>query len=334
MDSCPVCSSDLDSKTAVFCSGSCGSIFHHSCVGMTKSHHSSWSAKVGLLWFCNSCRLNFDPTIYEREKIIMKALRELLIRTDSMDTRLGNYGENLRKINKTLYGSNLSKSTNSSVITRSIDQMILDDSSDDVLNRSRSCDETSFFEVLDEVNSSIAQPLEKFVVGNKRVQILENPSTIPVNSTCPRIDDSTPAVSSNYSNRPSTSGSIVDPSGKHTNKKTRSNNHTLKVASRDQSSNDVESYYVTPFAPDQSEEEVEAFIADITNAHPALIKVTKLVPRGKNLTDLSFVSFKITICKSYSKVVSDAWYWPEGITVRLFEATPKNDAAVRLQNSK
>lgn len=86
----------------------------------------------------------------------MKALRELLIRTDSMDTRLGNYGENLRKINKTLYDSQVSMSADSSSFAKRIEQLTLDDSSDDPINRSRSCNVTSFFVVLDADNCSIA----------------------------------------------------------------------------------------------------------------------------------------------------------------------------------
>lgn len=58
----------------------------------------------------------------------------------------------------------------------------LDDTDvDDSVTRSRSCNETSFFEVLDDINATMSQPTEKFIIGaNKRVQIIPSqrpPST-------------------------------------------------------------------------------------------------------------------------------------------------------------
>lgn len=193
MESCQICSTSLDSRRAINCSGSCGRIFHFACVGMSKSHYSTWCAKIGMFWFCNSCRLNFEPAVYDREKTIMKALRELLIRTDSMDTRLGNYVENLRKINNNLSGSHLSSkagnTSTTSIPTKSfaqrIDELTLDDTYDDPIHRSRSGDDTSFFEVLDEVNGSLALLPDKFVVGsNKRVHIVAKPSSSSSNRMC------------------------------------------------------------------------------------------------------------------------------------------------------
>lgn len=73
------------------------------CVGLNKSQFTAWTSKLGFFWFCDSCRRSFDAADYDREKTIMKALRELLIRIDSMDTRIGSFGENLRRINKTLF---------------------------------------------------------------------------------------------------------------------------------------------------------------------------------------------------------------------------------------
>lgn len=345
MNPCHVCKRSLSSEGAITCSGTCGSSFHFSCVSLTKSYYTAWRAKVGFFWFCDSCRLNFEPAVYDRERIILKALRELLIRTDSMDTRLGNYDENLRKINKTLYGHQLPKPSNNSNHQTSfhekIDQLTLDDSSEN----------TSFFEVLDEVNSSLAQMPEKFVIGNnKRVQIVDNPSKITSDfANVLRNDVSTPATSSRKSDGPvnttldttqssSRSNRVSNANSRletdHCGDGTRSSLNRLKVANRDYHSDDMDCFYVTPFAPDQTEEEVINFVADISNAHPTLIKVTKLVPRGKSLADLSFVSFKLAVCKSYSRVVGDAWYWPDGITVRPFELNPKNGSATRLPNTQ
>lgn len=322
---------------------------------MTKSHFSAWAAKTGLLWFCSHCRLNVDPVICDRQKIIMKALRELLIRTDSMDTRLGNYGENLRKINKTIYGSKQhDKSFNHSQLSptflQSIDELNFDDESEDSINRSRSCDDTSFFEVLDEVNASIAHAPEKFTIGaNKRVQILTNPSSSSeIGKSMPRVNFSTPAVPDKQDNRQSImKQTSLQKTGSNTNvtaltdggpskdnssraAPTRPNNLSLRVANNTDIARDLESFYVTPFSPDQNEEEVKQHVMDISNVHSSLVKVTKLVPRGKNIEDLSFVSFKVAVCRSVASVIGDPWYWPEGLSVRPFEPNPKNESAVRL----
>lgn len=352
MESCQICSSSLDSSRAINCSGSCGKIFHFTCVGITKSHYSTWCAKVGMFWFCESCRLNFEPAVYDREKIIMKALRELLIRTDSMDTRLGNYGDNLKKINRTLYGSQQSSKTgNTSVpkksFAQSIDELNFDDSIDDTVDRSRSCDDTSFFEVLDEVNGSIALFPEKFVIGgSKRVQIVTNPSSSSTNRNSAQLDDastiSTPPSARRHSNAPAnsvppteqrSSRNVNEQKGNRPNIRDgfiRPSSIPLKVANNAHAPSDAESFYVTPFAPDQHEDEVKKYVIEISNADPSSVIVTKLVPRGKNIEDLSFVSFKITVCKTVSRAVGDSWYWPDGITVRAFEPNPKNGVAARL----
>lgn len=316
--------------------------FHFICVGLSKSQYACWTSKVGMFWFCTSCRLNFEPAVYERDKIMLKALRELLIRTDAMDTRLGNCGENLRKFTKILHGGNQSKSSNCSnlqtTLPQSIDEMTLDDVVDDPINRSRSCDETSFFEVLDEVNSSIAMAPDRFVVrGNKRVQIVEstsrmNASTpaalphvskcLPPDTICAPPSRSSPNIHSIGNNTRSPSGRTLKP-----------NNSFLKVANGALQAIDDECYYVTPFTPDQTEDDIKLHVCDITNADPSVVKVTKLVPRGKKLEELSFVSFKISVCRSYSGVVSDSWYWPEGITIRPFEPNSKNEIPARLPKS-
>lgn len=195
--------------------------------------------------------------------------------------------------------------------------------------------------VLDEINSTTAPIPDKFVVGsNKRVQIIAGPSTGSERSTnkASQIDVSTPATPTQSTNtsvgdtvqvlQRSPDGVSVTRNGP--NSRISGNRSSLKVAN--QASSDVESFYVTPFDPDQDEEGVMKHVMDISNINSSLIKVTKLVPRGKNIEDLSFVSFKVTICKSVSRVVGDAWYWPDGISVRPFEPNAKNISAVRLRD--
>lgn len=347
MDCCQSCANALDFGSAINCSGSCGKIFHYACVGITKTHYSSWCAKIGMYWFCDTCRLNFDPAVYDREKTIMKALRELLIRTDSMDTRLGSYGENLRKINRTLYCTPQQTKTSFSSLpndnfSQRIDEINLDDTTEDHVNRSRSCDDTSFFEVLDEVNTSIANIPDKFVVGtNKRVQIIEKPSTSSgFSRNTAHTTVSTPAAPTEkkgpISKVPPAASSInrsvpIDAT-KENGFRGGSCSIPLKVANKDQAPSDIESFYVTPFAPDQEVEEVKKYVIEISNVDASLVTVTKLVPRGKNIDDLSFVSFKVSVCKSVTSVIGDAWYWPDGISVRPFAPNQKNGSATRLPN--
>lgn len=275
----------------------------------------------------------------------MKALRELLIRTDSMDTRLGNYGENLRKINTTIYGKqHQSKQTHQSTFLQELDHLTFDDTMEDPINRSRSCDETSFFEVLDEINCSIAQPTEKFVIGsNKRVRILPgNPSTSSEtqttstqksNSTIVAVNNPASLVNNDSKDEgnESRSNSTVERTGSRTepNDSTRPNIASLRVAKKDQTDNDMVSFYVTPFTPEQNENDLKQHVHEIANVDSSQLKITKLVPRGKSLEDLSFVSFKVTVSKTVSEVVGDPWYWPEGITVRMFEPNQKNEPSTR-----
>lgn len=338
MDSCRVCSNQLESEKKIACSGTCGLTFHYTCVGLGKSQYSSLAANIGLLWFCAACRLNFNPAAYDREKKIMKALRELLIRTDSMDTRLGNYGENLRKINRTLYGtqqqnSQTDLSLDQTDFNRKIDMLNFDDTLEDPINRSRSCDDTSFFEVLDEINSTVVQPVEKFSVGNKRVQIIDNPKPSTSKSTSNPTQASTSAATlqtPNAVNSPTNVNIItnhervLEPNSDNRRSTLRPTSGPLSVAKVGHVTDDMMDFYVTPFTPDQKEEDVKRYILEIANVNPSTLKVVKLVPRGKILDDLSFVSFKISVDKSASNMIGDPWYWPEGVTVRVFDHRQKN----------
>lgn len=69
--------------------------------------------------------------------------------------------------------------------------------SDVPTNNSRSCDDSSFFEVLDKIKATASQPPEKFVVrSHKRVQIVSNPESSAWKSINKRDRASTAAVPS------------------------------------------------------------------------------------------------------------------------------------------
>lgn len=341
MEICNVCNKTSSQSKLIMCNGTCNQRYHANCLGMNRNHLAALSAKVGFLWFCPACRLNFEPAVYDRDKIIMRALRELLTRMDSMDTRLGNYGENLRHINGVVFDQKkklTNQSLNQTVFHKTIDQFTLDDSVDP-LDRSRSCDETSFFEVLDDINCTLNQQPDKFIVGNKRVQIISGPSdgmSTQASTTSNASTSSTAGPSSvppvDHSSRNLMNSTTVAPLLQQTDQR-QPGFDSLKVARKgpqSESDENESSFYVTPFAPDQSEAAIQAHICEITHVDRSKVKVVKLIPRGKDHRDLTFVSFKATVPTNVQKTVGDKWYWPEGIEVRLFESRGKNYSSLRI----
>ncbi|EAT48438.1 AAEL000522-PA [Aedes aegypti] len=221
----------------------------------------------------------------------------------------------------------------------------------------RSLDTPSSLDGVYYMSSSISGQPDKFVVGSsKRVQIIENPTsnagtsrnTSRTNVSTPAAPDKRSIVPSNKPSSSQTTDGIQNPTestvdkivtvsassltncGNHRDNSSKPPSIPLKVAETTQLFNESESFYVTPFAPDKTEEEVKLYVCEISNTHSSLVNVIKLVPRGKTADDLSFVSFKVTVSKSISNVVGDPWYWPEGISVRTFEPNPKNGVFSRL----
>ncbi|XP_065092566.1 uncharacterized protein LOC135713389 [Ochlerotatus camptorhynchus] len=74
----------------------------------------------------------------------------------------------------------------------------------------------------------------------------------------------------------------------------------LRVANRNQRQRDqteevLRSFYVTPFAIDQTEVDILEYIKEISNAENSTLRCAKLVPRNKNIDELTFISFKVTV---------------------------------------
>lgn len=79
-------------------------------------------------------------------------------------------------------------------------------------------------------------------------------------------------------------------------------------------------YHVSRFSIETSEEELQTWISEkllVTNDQQ--VKCTKLVPKGRELSSLEFVSFKVSIPKALEEKIMDASIWPTNITVRPFE---------------
>lgn len=79
-------------------------------------------------------------------------------------------------------------------------------------------------------------------------------------------------------------------------------------------------YHVSRFSTETSEEELQSWISDKLNvSSDQLVKCTKLVPRGRDLSSLEFVSFKLSAPKALDEKIMDPSIWPNNITVRPFE---------------
>lgn len=89
----------------------------------------------------------------------------------------------------------------------------------------------------------------------------------------------------------------------------------------------MKSFYVTPFHIEQSEEDIIEYLRETINIDKSSLKCVKLVPRNKDINELSFVSFKLSVSEDLATVINDTFYWPEGVEIREFQ--PKNDNVPR-----
>lgn len=86
----------------------------------------------------------------------------------------------------------------------------------------------------------------------------------------------------------------------------------------------LKSFYVTPFDIEQSEEDVIEYLRKTINVENSTLKCVKLVPRNKNINELSFVSFKLSVSEDLVSVINDPFYWPEGLEIREFQSKNVN----------
>lgn len=74
--------------------------------------------------------------------------------------------------------------------------------------------------------------------------------------------------------------------------------------------------YLTKISPEVSESDVQCLAQDRLQTADVVVK--SLVPRGKPLSMLSFVSFKVGVHKDLKSKAMDPATWPEGIQFREF----------------
>lgn len=79
-------------------------------------------------------------------------------------------------------------------------------------------------------------------------------------------------------------------------------------------------FHVSRFNPTTTEEELKSWISkklEITDDQS--IKCWRLIPKGRELSNLEFISFKIGVLKELEVKIMDPSIWPTNITVRPFE---------------
>lgn len=82
-------------------------------------------------------------------------------------------------------------------------------------------------------------------------------------------------------------------------------------------------FHVSRFSPSTTEEELHSWVIDKLNiTSDQLIKCSRLIPKGRELLSLEFISFKLAVPKELEGKVLDPSVWPNNITVRPFEQRP------------
>lgn len=90
-------------------------------------------------------------------------------------------------------------------------------------------------------------------------------------------------------------------------------------------------FHVSRFNPTTTEEELRSWIVDKIQLDDPSIKCSRLIPKGRDVTTLEFISFKVAIAKSLESKIMDPSVWPTNITVRPFQQLPflkKNYATI------
>lgn len=406
MDTCKACGRNPGrSDRSVLCSGSCGGLFHPGCVGLNSTNFKAWTANVGLLWFCDNCRVNFNPSIMDRESVIMKTMRDLLLRVDSMDLRIGQFGENLKTLCNLLSistsmrrDSNISSRLQNfsstgpalhdhSEFYNSIDRFNLDlslrsnaanmtltgaegetnadligDESSDHINVSPPCRSRVTFPANNNVNSAdpttYAATVTNCATASTSKATNDTAAAPVINATMNTTSSSTATTPVATARSAATNSSVATThsvatissvAAKNPNAITNSSSspHTvnnginhqnvpnglpadeqqncrLRVVNRsyrrETSADNLKSFYVTPFHVEQNEEDVLEYLRETLNVGESTLRCVKLVPRNKDISELSFVSFKVSVSDDLIPFINDRFYWPEGVEIREFES--------------
>lgn len=342
MDTCKICAQTIDtSERAILCSGSCERRFHPNCVGLNATNFRAWLANVGLLWFCDVCRTNFNPVVIDRESIIMKTLKDMLIRFDSMDLRVGQVSEGLSALNSMVSINTLTRrESNSSAPPRNLPSSV---------NRFRSSDFCSSLDRMTFDTSILSNPanntlseiddnsivnesrLPAPVATNNCVNVATTGSPVIVSSDIPVTNSINPVTTTKNTTTTTSAEIVATASNSALPIQVQANNPNtcrLRVVNKNnhRRTTDIEntkSFYVSPFQNNQTEDDVLQYLKDTMRIEDNQVKCIKLVPKGRCIDELSFISFKLTVANELVPTIGDTFYWPDGVEVREF--IPKND---------
>ena len=106
----------------------------------------------------------------------------------------------------------------------------------------------------------------------------------------------------------------------HENCHLRVVNRDYRRINRESTAEILKSFYVTPFHVDQTENDIIEYLRETINVGDSSLKCVKLVPKNRDISELSFVSFKVSVSDALIPFISDTFYWPEGVEVREFES--------------
>lgn len=112
----------------------------------------------------------------------------------------------------------------------------------------------------------------------------------------------------------------------------------LKTATRRPTTDTLENgalrhIYLSRLLTSTSEEEITNYIkSNADNVNGDLLECRKLIPRGKSLEELRFISFKISVANTdYDRLVNPD-FWTKGVAVREFQKLPATQNATFLGN--
>lgn len=77
--------------------------------------------------------------------------------------------------------------------------------------------------------------------------------------------------------------------------------------------------YLSAFHPTTSESQIASLVSECLDLASVTPKVVKLVPKGRDVNSLQFVSFKVGIAENFREKALSSDSWPENIRFREFE---------------
>lgn len=102
----------------------------------------------------------------------------------------------------------------------------------------------------------------------------------------------------------------------------------LKTATRRTTSGTAENaaltyIYLSRFQSSTSEDDIIKYVTSCSDSvNGELLECRKLIPRGKTLDELRFISFKLSVAiTDYDRMVNPE-FWPKGVAVREFQKLP------------